>query len=190
MERDRVQLSEAETEDLWKVQWKKFHLLKDDLSHWMFFPCLWNNWIMKQHIASLNDIRIFASVLADILEFVYAQAKLYHVYGFSVHILSKLCTALFHHLLFVEFFPFLVPSCHREWICWKRFHFVKIEIWVRKGDEYTVLLVLISIMTHSQWRISLLHICRNDKARKRRFLHSKIYRFSSFLLYGNFHIEI
>lgn len=86
----------------------------------------------------------------------------------------RLCFIIF---CLLEIFPFLVPNCHQQWIRWKRFHFVKIEIWVRKGDVYTVLLVWILIMTHSQWRISLLRICRDDKKRKERFLHNKIYRF-------------
>lgn len=97
---------------------------------------------MKQHIASLKDIWIFASVLADILEFVYAYAKtLSYVWLFSSYYVETLygfCSIIF--CLWGKILLFLVSkNCHREWMCRKCFSFfTKIEIWVKMKLRYRI----------------------------------------------------
>lgn len=129
-----------------KVRWKNFRLLKDVVM-WVIeyaFPCLWNNWIIKQHIASFNDIWILASASWYSWVCLRSNTNFIMCMAFQFTFCSNFVRLCFIIFCLLEIFPFLAPNCHRQriwcvdsaFILWK----LKYE-WAGEGERDWVLCI-------------------------------------------------
>lgn len=130
-------------------------------------------------------------MLTDILESVYAQAKtLLCVWLFSSHFVETLYGFVSSSFVSRKFFPFLfrIVTKNEYGVLKERFHYVKIEIWVSKGE------ICITCMNFNNDTFQLkdfaFYIWREEtmKKGKRDFCKIKFIDFPR-LSAGNFHIE-